>query len=354
MQVRVGTRTLILAAVIAAAAYLIWATLASALSALILLFTAILIAVALQPIIDRLRARMPFGAAVGLTFTAVILIVAVVASLIIAPLGAELQRLLQAVPGYVGALKTQLDAAQRFVNNDQLSKQIAGTLASSAGGFFSALASHILGGSTLVLSLAGNGIIILLLAVGWALSSDELETFVLSLIAPGSRRDWKRAIDAIGQRLSAYMQGIVINGAVVGIAMGAALAFLGVPYALLLGFVVAIFQAIPMVGAVISGPIVVLVVLATSGWTKMLVALVIFLILQIVDQNVLSPMIFGQRVQLSFLLIIFATVVGGMLLGIPGAFLAVPAAAALQVIVVQIVAPAIRRANRTEPEIPSA
>jgi putative heme transporter len=95
-------------------------------------------------------------------------------------------------------------------------------------------------------------------------------------------------------------------------------------------------------------------VLATSGWTKMSIALLIFLILQIVDQNVLSPMIFGQRVQLSFLLIIFATVVGGTLLGIPGAFLAVPAAAALQVIVVQIVAPAIRRANRTEPELPSS
>jgi predicted PurR-regulated permease PerM len=132
--------------------------------------------------------------------------------------------------------------------------------------------------------------------------------------------------------------------------MGAALGLLGVPYALLLGFIVAIFQAIPMVGAIISGPIVLLVVLATTGWAKMLIALAVFVVVQMVDQNVLSPMIFGQRVQLSFLLIIFATVVGGMLLGIAGAFLAVPAAAALQVIIVQIIAPAVRRANRTEPE----
>jgi putative heme transporter len=141
------------------------------------------------------------------------------------------------------------------------------------------------------------------------------------------------------------MQGIVINGAIVGVAMGVSLGLLGVTYALLLGFVVAIFQAIPMVGAVISGPIVAFVVLATSGWTKMLIALAIFLVVQIVDQNLLSPLIFGQRVRLSFLLIIFSTVVGGILPGIPGAFLAVPAAAALQVIVVQVVAPAIRRAN---------
>jgi predicted PurR-regulated permease PerM len=88
-----------------------------------------------------------------------------------------------------------------------------------------------------------------------------------------------------------------------------------------------------------------LVVLATSGWVKMLIVLAIFTVVQVVDQNVLSPIIFGQRVQLSFLLIIFSTVVGGMLLGIPGAFLAVPAAAVLQVVVVKIVAPAVRRAN---------
>ena len=77
----------------------------------------------------------------------------------------------------------------------------------------------------------------------------------------------------------------------------------------------------------------------------MLIALAIFVVVQAIDQNALSPIIFGQRVQLSFLLIILATVVGGTLLGISGAFLAVPAAAVLQVLVLRIVAPAIRRAN---------
>ena len=118
---------------------------------------------------------------------------------------------------------------------------------------------------------------------------------------------------------------------------------------MLLGFVAAIFQAIPMVGAVISGPIILLVVLATSGWTKMLIVAAIFTVVQIIDQNVVSPIIFGQRVQLSFLLIILSTVAGGTLLGITGAFLAVPAAAVLQVLAVRIVAPEIRRANGEGP-----
>jgi predicted PurR-regulated permease PerM len=340
-----SARTWITGAAVFAAAYLIWLTLANALTALVLLFTGILIAVALQPFIDRLKSRMPFGAAVGVAFGALIMVAAVIGAIVIAPLGAEVQHLFQAIPGYVDSLRREFVTLQRFVKNDQMWRQIAGTLANSAGGAFSTIGVRILGGSALVIGLVSNAVVILLLAVGWALSSDQLESFLVGLMPPATKQDWKNAIDAIGARLSAYVQGVVINGAVVGVTIGVSMAFMGVPYALLLGFIVALLQAIPMVGAVISGPIVLLVVLATSGWAKMLIALGIFIVIQVIDQNVISPIIFGQRVQLSFLLIIFSTVVGGMLLGIPGAFLAVPAAAALQVIVVQIIAPAIRRAN---------
>ena len=350
--VAVGVRTWLTAAAVFAGAYLLWLVLAGTLSAFVLLFTGILIAAALRPIVDRLSARMPFGIAVGVAFGATLLIVGAIAYVLIAPLGVEIQRLVQAIPGYVNSLKDQLVAAERFLKDYQLSKQFAGAIANGAGGAFSSVGAHLLAGPALIAAIVGNAIIILLLAVGWMLSSDDLERFTLSLLPQAAFRDWKQAFDTIGVRLSAYVKGIVINGAIVGVTMGAAVAILGVPYALLLGFVVAVFQAIPMVGAVISGPVVLLVVLATRGWVKMLIVLAIFTVVQIVDQNVLSPIIFGQRVQLSFLLIIFSTVLGGMLLGIPGAFLAVPAAAVLQVIVVQIVAPAVRRANGVaDPEV---
>jgi predicted PurR-regulated permease PerM len=346
-SISVSARTLITAAAVFAGAYVLWLVLAGSLSAFVLLFTGILITAALRPIVDRLRQRIPFGAAVGVAFGAVLLITALITCILIAPLGAEIQRLFQAVPGYVNSLKTQLLSAQHLFKRYELSQQLAGALANSVGGTLSAIGASLLGGPALIASLIGNVVIITLLAVGWILSSDELERFVLSLFPQPARQQWQQAFDTIGLRLSAYVQGVVINGTIVGIAMGASLAFLGVPYALLLGFVIALFQAIPMVGAVISGAVVLLVVLAATGWVKMLVVLAIFAVVQIVDQNVLSPIIFGKRVQLSFLLIIFSTVLGGMLLGIAGAFLAVPAAAALQVIVVQIIAPWIRRSNHT-------
>ena len=340
-----SVRGWLIGAAVVAGAVLIWDVLSGALSALLLMFTAVLFAAGLRPIVDRMAKRMPYGAAVGLAFVAVIAAVVVIGTVLIQPLGAELVKFVQSLPGYANALQTQFATVQRHFENDQMARQIAGALAGSAGSAASAIGLHLLNGTALAAAAIGNGLLILLLAIGWMLSSDELARFALSLMPPATRPQWRDALDEISTRLSAYVGGVVINGAIVGVVMGLSLALLGIPYYLLLGFIAAIFQAIPMLGAVISGPIILLIVLATSGWVKMLIALAIFTVVQVIDQNVLSPIIFGQRVQLSFLLIILATVVGGTLLGIGGAFLAVPAAAVLQVLVTRIVAPAIRAAN---------
>jgi predicted PurR-regulated permease PerM len=340
-----GVRGWVSAAGVFAGAFLLWNVLSGALSALLLLFTAVLFSAGLRPIVDRLRKRMPFGAAVGIAFGAVMVAIVVIGFVLVQPVGTELVKFVEALPGYANSLQYQLSAAQRHFQNDQMARQLASLLGNGAGGALSAIGQGLLGTPKLVAGAIGDALLIVLLAIGWTLSSDELERFVLSLMPPAVRSNWHDAFAEIGVRLSAYVQGVVLNGAIVGVAMGVSLAVLSVPYALLLGFTAAIFQAIPMVGAVISGPIILVVVLATSGWTKMLIAFAIFAVIQAIDQNVLSPIIFGQRVQLSFLLIILSTVVGGTLLGIGGAFLAVPAAAILQVLAVRIFAPAIRRAN---------
>ena len=344
-----GLRTWVTAAAVFAGAFLLWDIVSGALSALLLLFTAALLSAGLRPIVDRMTKRVPFGTAVAVAFGGLMTVVVALGFVLVQPVGVELAKLVQAIPGYASSLQEQLAAAQRYIENDQMARQVASLLANGAGNVVSAIGPHLLGGPQLVIGTISNAVLIVLLAIGWMLASDELERFVLSLMPSGARDDWQNAIADIGARLSAYVQGVVLNGAVVGVVIGASLCVLAVPYALLLGFIAAIFQAIPMVGAVISGPIILLVVLATSGWEKMLIILAIFVVVQIIDQNVLSPIIFGQRVQLSFLLIILATVIGGTLLGIAGAFLAVPAAAALQVLVVRIVAPAIRRANGSSP-----
>lgn len=326
---------------------IVWNVLSGALSSLLLLFTAILLAAGLRPIVDRMAKRMPYGAAAGVTVAVVLVVVMAVGFVLVQPVGAELVKFVQAVPGYVASLQDQVAAAQRYFASNDSARQVASALASGAGGAVSAIGQRLLGGPALVATVIGDALLVVLLAVGWLLSADDLGRFILSLMPPAMRDDWQTAFREMGTRLSAYVQGVVINGALVGIVMWGSLAIVGVPYAVLLGFVAAVFQAIPMIGAVISAIIILPVVLATSGLTKMLIVLAVFAVLQAIDQNVLSPIIFGQRVQLSFLLIILSTIIGGTLLGIGGAFLAVPAASVLQTLITHIAAPAIRRSNGT-------
>lgn len=338
----IGLRSWATAAVVFAIGFMVWNVIAASVSPLLLLFTAILLAAGLRPVVDGLKARMPYSAAVACAFGSVVVVAVGIGFVLVQPLGVELAKLVSAAPGYAHELQVRFLATQRLVEADPTAKQMAAMLANGAGSAVSSVGQTILGTPAFVATAIGDTLLIVLLAIGWMLSAGELERFVLGVIPVASRADWQAAFVDIGARLSAYVKGIVLNGALVGVAIGGGLALFGIPYALLLGFVAAIFQAIPMVGAVISGIVILLVVLAISGWTKMLIALGLIAIVQAIDQNAVSPIIFGKGVQLSFLLIIFATIVGGTLLGISGAFLAVPIAAVLQVLVVRIVAPALR------------
>jgi predicted PurR-regulated permease PerM len=332
-------------AAVVALAVLIWNIVERSLSAFVLLFTAILMAEALRSPIDMLAKRIPRGIAILIVFGAAIGIAAIITVVLFQPLGSQVANLIGALPAFVHSLQLKLVETQRFIRADATMSSLAGTLANAAGGLFTNLAQYLIRGPALVGTLIGSGLLIILLAVGWVTASDGLLAFVLSLLPAKARANWRDALEDVGRKLGAYTQGVVINGAVVGVVCGVAFALAQTPFALLLGFIVAIFQAIPMVGAVISGIIIVIVTLATAGWSKALIVFAIFAVVQMIDQNALSPIIFGKRVEISFLLTVFAAVVGGTLLGIAGAFLGVPAAAAVQTILVKIVAPAIRARN---------
>ena len=218
-----GARSWITGAAVLAVAFLLWTVLSGAITALVLLFTAILLSAGLRPIVNRLAKRMPFGAAVGLTFGILILVIAAIGFILIQPLGAELVKLVQAVPGYALSLQDQFAALQRYIETDQMAKQIAATLAGGAGGAVSAIGQRLLAGPQLVAEMIGDGLLIVLLAVGWMLSVDDLEAFILSLMPDRLREDWRTAFTDVTTRLSAYVQGVVINGALVGIVMGGSL-----------------------------------------------------------------------------------------------------------------------------------
>ena len=125
------------------------------------------------------------------------------------------------------------------------------------------------------------------------------------------------------------------------------------PYPAPLALLVAVLDLVPLVGATLGGALLVIVGLFVEPW-KAVVLLIFVLVYQQVESNLLQPLVYSQAVQLNGLVILIALLVGGQLLGIPGALLAIPVAEIIRIVISEV--GAYRRAERApgEPAVASS
>lgn len=125
----------------------------------------------------------------------------------------------------------------------------------------------------------------------------------------------------------------ILDGLVVGTILSIAMSIMGVKYAILLGFMIGVFNLIPYVGAIVGVAIALLITLLTGGLSQTIYTGIVIIILQQIDANVINPKIVGSSLRLSPLLVIFAITIGGAYFGIFGMFLAVPVATVAKILV---------------------
>ncbi len=130
-----------------------------------------------------------------------------------------------------------------------------------------------------------------------------------------------------------FLSSQLLDAVVVGILTSIAMSLLGVKYALLLGFIIGLFNLIPYFGAIIAVIIAIVVTLFTGGFGQAFLMAVIVIILQQIDANIINPKIVGSSLKISPLLVIFAVTVGGAYFGVLGMFLAVPIVAILKILI---------------------
>lgn len=121
-----------------------------------------------------------------------------------------------------------------------------------------------------------------------------------------------------------FLAGQFIDGIIVGIITSIAMSIMGVKYAVLLGFMIGLFNLIPYFGAIIAVVIVTLITLLTGGFWQAFTMVIVVTVLQQVDANIINPKIIGTSLKISPLLVIFGVTVGGAYFGVWGMFLAVP------------------------------
>ena len=150
----------------------------------------------------------------------------------------------------------------------------------------------------------------------------------------------KKMCDKIGEYIDStnkiffkFISSQLIDGIIVGILVTIAMSIIGVKYAVLLGFMIGLFNVIPYFGAIIAVAISILITLITGGISQTLIMAIVVIVLQQIDSNIINPKIIGNSLEISPLLVIFAVTVGGAYFGVLGMFLAVPVAAVLKILI---------------------
>jgi len=197
--------------------------------------------------------------------------------------------------------------------------------------------------------LAGNIVPLLTGIVGAAL--DIILVAVMSVyllidgrrVAHGLRQNMPRQqrgrirflLDTLQRVVGGYIRGQLLLCGLIGLLVGAGMEIMGVPYALLLGVLAFVLEFIPVLGTLVSGVICVLFAL-TKGWLLAIVVLVYFVVVHVIEGDVVGPRIVGKAIGLHPLVSLDALIAGGELFGIWGALFASPVAGVLQAFLVAI------------------
>ena len=165
----------------------------------------------------------------------------------------------------------------------------------------------------------------------WLVERPRIQRYVLAFLPAVQRAGARSAWNDIELRLGLWVRGQLTLMATMGVMTGIAYTLLGVPGALLLALIAAVTEAIPIVGPLL-GAIPAVLVAATVSPELALIVAGIYVVLQFVEGNVLVPIVMRNAVGISPLLILVSILIGAAAGGFVGAFLAVPVAASLEIV----------------------
>ena len=129
-----------------------------------------------------------------------------------------------------------------------------------------------------------------------------------------------------------FLTSQIVDAILVGILVSVAMSILKVKYAVLLGFMIGLFNLIPYFGAIVAVAIAIIVTLLTGGIGQTIAMAIVVIVLQQIDANIINPKMVGNSLQISQLVVIFAVTIGGAYFGVLGMFLAVPVVTIIKMI----------------------
>ncbi len=304
----------------------------AAANVLLLLFLSILLASALEPIVGGLRARLRLGRALTIlvVYASFFVVVLAFAFIVVPAAVNQAERIIASLPPF-------FDEVRGWAANlrpTALSTSIT-ALVDSVDTIFAPAPppdpDEVVEVGTAVAEAVVALFTMLAIVFFWLVEHARLQRYVLAFLPAPRRAGVRDAWNGIETRLGLWVRGQLILMAAIGIGTGVAYTLLGLPGAILLGLIAALTEAIPIVGPLL-GAIPAILVAATVSAELAIVVAAIYVVLQFIEGTVLVPLVMRSTIGISPLLVLVSLLIGGAAGGIVGAFLAVPVAAAFEII----------------------
>ncbi|WP_405701016.1 AI-2E family transporter [Streptomyces sp. NBC_00069] len=297
---------------------------------------ALLVTALLQPFVVRLRRLgLPRGLATAVTAILGFVVIGLVGWFVVWQVMENLDDLSARVRDGINELKLWALDSPFHVTEKQIN-DIAKNLSETIGTNTEQITSAGLQGVTVLVEVL-TGILLAMFSTLFLLyDGKRIWTWVQGLVPAAARPGVAGAGPRAWRTLTAYVRGTVLVALIDAIFIGLGIYFLKVPMAVPLAVFIFLFAFIPLVGAVVSGALAVVVALVTQGpWTALMVLLVVLAVQQI-EGHVLQPFILGRAVRVHPLAVVLSVAAGGMIAGIGGAVVAVPLVAVTNTVVVYL------------------
>jgi predicted PurR-regulated permease PerM len=299
----------------------------------LLVFIAVLLASALEPMLGWLRHRVSVlsraGTILVVYLTFIVTVVGLAFVVVPAAVG-QAQRILADLPPFFAEVRAWADTVRPASIATSLT-----TLIDSVAAVLKPPDAPdpdtVVEVGTTVAELVATLATLLTMVFLWLVERPRIQRYTLAFLPAEQRAGARTAWNDVELRLGLWVRGQLTLMATMGVMTGIAYSVLGVPGALLLALIAAITEAIPIVGPLL-GAIPAVLVAATVSPELALIVAGIYVILQFVEGNVLVPIVMRNAVGISPLLILVSLLIGAAAGGFIGAFLAVPVAASIEIV----------------------
>jgi predicted PurR-regulated permease PerM len=301
-------------------------------SVLILIGLAFFIAAGLDPVVVWLnRHGVRRWAAVLIVILGLFAFVGGFIAAAIPPVSAQTSALINEMPKYVHELQNHSSTLGKLNDKYHIQQRLTSLLSTKG----SALAGGVIGAGKIVISTVSSVLLVAVMTIYFLVGMPQTKLFLYHLV-PHSRRTRVVLIgDEIFTKVGGYVLGNVITSFIAGAGTFLWMLAWGIPYPALLGLLIFLLDLIPVIGSTVGGAIVTLVAVTVSIPVA-IATLVFYVAYRLAEDYLLVPRIIGHTVKVPALGGMVAIVIGGVVLGIIGALIALPVAAAIQLILEEV------------------